>query len=164
MFTCSFVVWLIERSIDRLLEPVSRRLMNAGYLCLTLWFNLFVLASCMTIIVISKQYQLNKQSTNQSISQTNNQSNNQPKTSASNNQSINQSTYHPLIVQLIDRRPLLFFLLSNLLTGLTNVLMSCHTASNEIAMVILSVYLASAIGGTYVIDRLLDRQPRNKTE
>lgn len=93
MFTCSFVVWLIERSIDRLLEPVSRRLMNAGYLCLTLWFNLFVLASCMTIIVISKQYQLNKQSTNQSISQTNNQSNNQPKTSASNNQSINQSTY-----------------------------------------------------------------------
>ncbi|XP_036436425.1 phosphatidylinositol-glycan biosynthesis class W protein [Colossoma macropomum] len=130
----SFGLWLILHVCQTYIEPVSRRMANLSFCIWTVAQSLFFL-SCLSIGDIALLFA--KVVSNFSLVSTSWN----PSGSSQTEGKLRKKMDTLCLVQSVNRNQLLFFLLANLMTGLTNILVDTLKSNNFFAVCVLLLYM-----------------------
>lgn len=136
LLLCSFALYSALYICQKLVEPVSRRMANVPFCLWTIAQSLFFMACLGTadlVLVFSKKVtscflvpsSLNLYRKDDNSSETKNKTNMEGL----------------CLFQAVNRNQLLFFLLANLMTGLTNILVNTFSSSDYISVCVLLSYM-----------------------
>ncbi|XP_017570364.1 phosphatidylinositol-glycan biosynthesis class W protein [Pygocentrus nattereri] len=130
----SFGLWLILHMCQTYIEPVSRRMANLSFCMWTVAQSLFFL-SCLSIGDIVLLFaKVVSNFSHVSVSWN-------PSGSSQTEGKLRNKMDMLCLIQSVNRNQLLFFLLANLMTGLTNILVDTLKSNNFFAVCVLLLYM-----------------------
>ncbi|XP_036381556.1 phosphatidylinositol-glycan biosynthesis class W protein [Megalops cyprinoides] len=139
LLLASFVLWAVLYICQTFVEPVSRRMANLSFCIWTLAQSLFFL-SCISIADVVLVFSKMLSSCTLVSSSWNPIQNSKPEAQLAE-EKIKEKIEGVCLIQAVNRNQLLFFLLANIMTGLTNVMVDTVNSNDFFSVCVLLLYM-----------------------
>nr|XP_006640901.1 PREDICTED: phosphatidylinositol-glycan biosynthesis class W protein [Lepisosteus oculatus]XP_015223119.1 PREDICTED: phosphatidylinositol-glycan biosynthesis class W protein [Lepisosteus oculatus]XP_015223120.1 PREDICTED: phosphatidylinositol-glycan biosynthesis class W protein [Lepisosteus oculatus] len=150
----SFALWAVLFVCQMFVEPVSRRMANLSFGIWTVAQSLYFLCclSAADLVLAFAKFLSNCRSVSSSWSPSQApQTQNSDSKSSSVDRKIREDIEGLCLIQAVNRNQLLFFMLSNIMTGLTNVMVDTIHSSSVFSVFVLVFYMFANSFIVYVL-------------